>query len=197
VNLSPEKSKLLLHVCCAPDATVAAERLGELYEITLFFENSSLDSEEEFSRRYADLPTVAERLGAKILEAPYDPDAWAEAVKGLEDEPEGGARCLACFRFRLARTAEAAAREGFDFFATTLTVSPHKNAAAINQTGNDVAASAAYLDSDFKKKDGFKRSVELSKALCLYRQNYCGCKYSRMKDKDAPVKPVWLRPAAE
>jgi predicted adenine nucleotide alpha hydrolase (AANH) superfamily ATPase len=125
---------------------------------------------------------VAKKLDAEILEVAYDPEAWSLAMQGLENEPEGGARCIACFRFRLERAAAAAAREGFDAFATTLTVSPHKDAVAINLIGNEAVAGAAYVESDFKKKDGFKRSVEMSKELGLYRQNYCGCVYSRMKN---------------
>ncbi|MDO4285670.1 MAG: epoxyqueuosine reductase QueH [Eubacteriales bacterium] len=134
----------------------------------------------ESGRRFAMHSTTAAKK-ISVLEAPYDPEAFLAMAKGLEQEPEGGARCMACYALRLARTAQAAAEGGYDYFTTTLTISPLKNAARLNEIGQQMAQKygAVYLPSDFKKKNGYKRSTELSAVFGLYRQNYCGCVYSK------------------
>ncbi|MHC4662101.1 MAG: epoxyqueuosine reductase QueH [Planctomycetota bacterium] len=175
-----------MHVCCAPDATVAMERLKSGFDVAVFFENSNIDSCDEFEKRIADLIRLAPQSGAGIIDAPYEPQCWTRCIDGLENEPEGGKRCEACFRFRLERTAAAAARNGYEVIATTLTVSPHKNAELINRIGEETAEihDVRYLPSNFKKQDGFLKSIEISRRLGLYRQNYCGCRYSKPKTEE-------------
>jgi len=172
--------KLLLHVCCGPDVTVALERLPETEKLALFFDNPNIHPFEEFQRRYEAFCKVAEYFGTEIIDSAYDSDEWAEEVKGLEQEPEGGKRCVVCFKYRLKRTAQKAKESGFDTIGSVLTTSPHKDAELINRTGEEIAMAFGlkYLVSNFKKKDGFRRSVELSRELEIYRQNYCGCTYS-------------------
>ncbi len=173
--------KLLLHVCCAPDATVPYLRLKGDYEVVGFFYNPNIDEREEYNRRLDAMKKLSEAWNFPFIEGEYDVESWRKAVKGLEDLPEGDKRCLVCYRLRLEKTAEMAKKLGFDTFATTLTISPHKKADKINAIGRDVSDiyGVEYLESDFKKKDGFKESVRLSKELNLYRQNFCGCSFSR------------------
>ncbi|MBU0518733.1 epoxyqueuosine reductase QueH [bacterium] len=172
--------KLLLHVCCGPDVTVALERLPDLSRLALFFDNPNIHPAEEYQKRYEAFRQVAEYFKAEIINSAYDQEVWAEEVKGLEEEPEGGKRCIVCFRYRLRRTAEKAKDLSFDTIGSVLTTSPHKDAELINQTGQAIATEFGlnYLASNFKKQDGFKRSVELSRQIGIYRQNYCGCLYS-------------------
>lgn len=175
-------ARLLLHVCCAPCASYCLEETAHSFRVTALFYNPNLDGEEEFLHRKGELVRYLEatRL-AGLLECPYSPEEFAVASHGLEDEPEGGRRCHACFRLRLMRTAQEAKRGGYDFFATTLTLSPLKNAAKINEIGFVVAAETGveYLPTDFKKRGGYLRSIALSKQYGLYRQNYCGCVFSK------------------
>ncbi len=182
-NLSrlDNRPKLLLHACCAPCASSVIERLKEFFDITLFFYNPNMDSKQEYFLRAEELKRLAEYFGIKYYIADYVSGEFLDAVKGLEREIEGGARCVRCFELRLNKTAEHTKNNGFDFFATTLTVSPLKNADNLNKIGQFVGEKAGvkYLPSDFKKKNGYIRSIELSKELNLYRQNYCGCIFSK------------------
>ncbi len=182
--------RLLLHACCGPCSTHCVHTVREQgYEPVLYFSNSNIDTEEEFERRLAALRDFARAVGVEVLVDPYDPASWRRATAGLESEPEGGARCDRCFLHNLSRAAAKAIELGFDSFTTTLTVSPHKNSPRVFAAGRqaasataspaDGAAAPAFVEIDFKKKDGFLDSVRLAKAYGLYRQNYCGCVYSK------------------
>ena len=177
------RKKLLLHVCCAPCASYVIEYLEKYFDITLFFYNPNITDPEEFNYRLSELQRfVNEREGEnfKIIVPPHNPESFFEMCDGLESEPEGGARCHRCYRQRLRATADEADRGGFDFFTTTLSVSPYKNADKLNYIGMDLenGYDVKYLISDFKKKNGYLRSIELSSIHNLYRQDYCGCVYS-------------------
>lgn len=184
-----EKSSLLLHSCCGPCSTSVIERLIRNYKITVFFYNPNITDEEEYLKRKETQLQFIERYNERIdkidsvsfLEGPYDCSPFKAICTGLENEPEGGKRCSECFRLRLEKTAETAKMSGNDLFATTLTVSPHKNCALINKIGMDLAVryGLTYLAEDFKKKAGYQRSIELSKDYGLYRQQFCGCEYSK------------------
>lgn len=167
--------KLLLHCCCGPCAAGVLDRLAG-YEPTLCFINPNIDTAEEYYKRADELVRLSrETIQAPVIVPEYRPDCFYAAVKGLENEPEGGRRCVKCIELRLKMTADLA--DGFDKVTTTLTVSPHKNAALINALGERLTEK--WLYSDFKKKDGFKRSVAVSREHNLYRQNYCGCTFSK------------------
>lgn len=176
---------LLLHACCAPCASYVLEYLSDHFAITLWYYNPNIAPEAEYRFREAELRRLAQQLPAKhpitVLPAPYDPAAFSAAAQGLEQEPEGGARCRACFALRLSAAAEAAAAGGFDYVGTTLSISPLKNAAALNEIGAAAAARAGvqWLYADFKKREGYKRSCQLAEQYGLYRQNYCGCVFSK------------------
>jgi predicted adenine nucleotide alpha hydrolase (AANH) superfamily ATPase len=174
------KPRLLLSACCGCCSTVALERLTADYDITIFFFGDNLDTKEEYTKRLTALKTVnsAMNSGKKMLVKDYDRQSFLSAVSDLLNEKEGGCRCEECFRLRLTETAKVAGQYGFNLFATTLTVSPHKNAELINKIGGNIADAHGlqYLKTDFKQNNGFARSVELSKQLKIYRQNYCGCK---------------------
>ena len=172
--------KILLHTCCGPCASACVPRLqAEGHEVTLFYANSNIDTAEEFERRRAAAQTLADHDGVPLVADAYDHAAWLrEAAAGYENEPEKGARCARCFRFNLARTAAYAAAHGFDAFATSLTVSPHKVSPVIFAQGDAVAA-PLFLHADFKKKEGFRLSVRRAAELGLYRQSYCGCEFSK------------------
>jgi len=172
---------ILIHVCCAGCMSVAIERLKNDYQISLFYSNSNIYPLEEYEQRLADVKKVAEMHQLELLEDPYDETDWLKYVEGLENEPEGGMRCEMCIEYRLNRTGNMAKERKFDLFSSTLTTSPHKNAEFINRTGYEVSEyhGIAFLPLNLKKKDGFKRSVELSKEHKLYRQDYCGCRFSK------------------
>ncbi len=185
------KPALLLHSCCGPCSTAVIERLLGRYELTVFFYNPNITDEDEYRRRLEAQRTVINKNleqgnSVRLIEGEYDPGVFFEYVKGLENEPENGERCTKCFELRMKRTAAEGLRLGYGVFATTLSVSPHKNTERINAAGYAIEAEPEYkdsglvfLDESFKKKDGFKRSIELSKEYGLYRQNYCGCDFSR------------------
>ncbi|MFC1607602.1 epoxyqueuosine reductase QueH [Candidatus Latescibacterota bacterium] len=175
--------KLLLHICCGPCSTTVVERLAEAYDITGFFYNPNLYPEDEYYRRLEAARASLKRFGVTFVEGPYEPDVFRQAVDGYEHEPENGARCPVCYRLRLTKTAEYAAENGFDIMASTLTLGTQKKAVVINPVGHEVAVKAGilFLDGDWKKKDGFRRSIELSREFDLYRQHYCGCEFS-MRD---------------
>ncbi len=173
--------KLLLHCCCAPCSTACLARLTPHFSVTAFFYNPNLE-EEEYAKRKAELLRFLRETGcADVLDCDREAEKFYAAAKGFEREPEGGARCERCFLLRLEKTARAADEGGFDYFATTLTVSPLKNSALINELGESVqsANGAKWLYSDFKKRNGYLESVKLSQKYGLYRQNYCGCVFSR------------------
>lgn len=176
--------KLLLHCCCAPCSTVCFERLKEGFLVTAYFYNPNIDGEEEYEKRRNELKRLCEINGVGLLSEPFSPDEFFKAVKGLENCKERGERCFACYKLRLLRTAEKAKSGGYDCFATTLTLSPLKDSDALNEKGLEAEkeTGAKYLATDFKKRNGFLRSVQLSEEYGLYRQNYCGCVFSKRKD---------------
>lgn len=175
-----EGGRLLLHCCCAPCSSYCLGEVAQRMKVTVLFYNPNLDSEEEYLRRKGELVRFLHETGlADALDCDYAPEQFERIARGYEAEREGGARCERCFRLRLERTAEEAEKGGFDFFATTLTVSPLKNARLINEIGFSLGNRARYLPTDFKKRGGYLRSVELSREYGLYRQDYCGCIYSR------------------
>lgn len=187
--------RLLLHSCCAPCSSYVLEYLAAHFAITVFYENPNISPKEEYAKRLAEQKRLIAALPAPhpvgFLESAYEPERFLEAVRGLENEPEGGARCAVCFRLRLDATARAARDGGFDYFTTTLSVSPHKNAQLLAEIGEACARrwGVPYLAADFKKRGGYLRSIRLSEAYGLYRQNFCGCVFSKRQDNPAPVPP--------
>lgn len=177
-----QKKKLLLHACCAPCATACLERVKDCFDVTVYFYNPNMDTLSEFELRKNELIKLCESLGVKCVIEDYQNQEFLSAVVGFENYPEGGKRCEKCFDLRLNKTAELAKSNGFEYFATTLTVSPLKNAPLINAVGERLGKQFGieYLVTDFKKKGGYQRSIELSKQYGLYRQNYCGCKFSKI-----------------
>ena len=169
--------RLALHVCCGPCAGAVIERLVAEWDVEAVWHNPNIQPAEEHERRLEGMRTVVERTGVPLAVLEYDVEHWRELCQALMDEPEGGARCEVCFRMRLEATAEWALAEGVETIATTLTISPHKDAERINEIGKEVAARhrLRFLMRDFKKRGGFQRSVELSREWALYRQDYCGC----------------------
>ena len=193
-------SKLLLHSCCAPCSSYVLEYLREYFYITVFYYNPNITEDKEYRKRveeqkrligeynrqveeadFSNMHSTANAKRIEVIEGAYEPDCFYELAKGLEKCPEGGERCFKCYALRLEKTAKLAAEQGFDCFTTTLSISPLKNAHKLNKIGEELGEKYGvfFLPSDFKKKDGYKRSIELSKQFDLYRQNYCGCIYSR------------------
>lgn len=172
--------RLLLHACCAPCSSACLERLKEYFRTTVLFYNPNIEDEEYFKRKDELVRLINATGWAHIEDCDHDTGEFYDRIKGLENCTEGGERCLKCFELRLEKTAERAAKQGYDYFATTLTLSPLKNAEAINSIGYALAEKhkIAWLPSDFKKRNGYLRSLQLSKQYGLYRQNYCGCVYS-------------------
>lgn len=178
------KKKILLHSCCGPCSTVCIERLIDDYDVTVFYYNPNIYSREEYEKRKKNEKVVCAHFDVPFIDGDYDEESWLEYIKGLEAEKEGGARCEKCFYYRLEETAKKAKEDGFDIFGTTLTVSPHKSTPVINSVGKKLSEkySVEFLEESFKKKDGYLRSIKLSKELSLYRQNYCGCRFSIRKE---------------
>ena len=182
---------LLLHSCCAPCSSYCLEYLSQYFKITVLYYNPNLFPAGEYERRVSEQKKLVSALPAKypvtLVEMKGEPEEFYSAVKGLEHTGEGGERCFACFRLRLERAARYAKENGFDFFTTTLTISPLKNAQKLNEIGEAVGEKfgVRHLPSDFKKKNGYKRSVELSKVYGLYRQDYCGCVFSKREREEA------------
>ena len=173
---------LLLHSCCAPCSSACLERLKDKFKITVLYYNPNIDEDEEYAKRKAEQIRFLQETGwAEILDCDHDKEAFEEMAKGLEDEPERGKRCYACYALRLNKTAQVAKEKGFPFFCTTLSLSPYKNAEWLNELGEKIGGryEVNYLISDFKKKGGYARSIELSKEYGLYRQDFCGCKFSK------------------
>lgn len=185
LDKSGVKKSLLLHSCCAPCSSSCIERLKDYFNLTIYFYNPNLDSEEEYLLRLKEQVRLCELLDIDYLLEDYNNSDFISVAKGYESYFEGGARCERCFNLRLNKTAEKAKEKGFDYFATTLTVSPLKNAQKINQIGLEIEKKVGvnFLPTDFKKKGGYSRSIELSKEYNLYRQNYCGCVYSKERAK--------------
>lgn len=184
-----KKPVLLLQCCCAPCSSAVLERLKEHFKLKIYFYNPNIYPEAEYKKRLVQFDKLLEKAdfpnGIEAVEAQYNPDEFYSAVKGLENEREGGARCTECFKLRLSETARKAKEIGADYFCTTLTVSPHKNSQLLNEIGAEVGEryGVKFLPSDFKKKEGYKRSTQLSEEYGLYRQNYCGCEYSMWFNK--------------
>lgn len=174
------KKKLLLHTCCAPCSTHCVKELLKEYDVVMYFYNPNVHPYGEYVRRFEEAQKVGDNLGVELVEGEYDVDEWLGHIAGFEEEPEGGRRCGICFSMRLGKSAEYAKKNGFDCFTTTLSISPHKNSEMINKLGEELAKrhGVAWVHSDFKKKDGFRKSTEMSKKMGLYRQKYCGCFYS-------------------
>ena len=177
--------RLLLHSCCAPCSSYVLEYLSRYFDITVFYYNPNIAPAEEFYRRVGEQKRLIQEMPlahpVTFLEGEYDPAAFTAIAKGHEDDPEGGDRCTACYRLRLEAAAKTAARLDFDYFTTTLSISPLKDAQRLNTIGGQLAAQyrIPYLYSDFKKKEGYKRSCILATQYGLYRQDYCGCVYSK------------------
>lgn len=176
--------RLLLHSCCAPCSSYVLEYLSRYFEITVFYYNPNIYPPEEFGKRVEEQKRLIAQLPAEhpisFLDGPYEPERFYEMARGLEQVPEGGARCFKCYRLRLTETAEMARAGKYDYFTTTLSISPLKNAEKLNEIGGQLAKDYGvdYLYSDFKKRNGYKRSTELSREYGLYRQDYCGCEFS-------------------
>lgn len=190
------KQKILLHSCCAPCSTAVIERLKDEFEIVIFYYNPNIYPEEEYLKRKTEevryikhLNETDSTIKISMLDCDYESEKFYSAVKGYENEREGGARCALCFKLRLEETAKKAKELGFDVFGTTLTVSPHKNAELINSIGLGIEKefNIKFLISNFKKQNGYKRSIELSKENNIYRQNYCGCEFAlKIQKAEAP-----------
>lgn len=178
--------KILLNICCAPDATYPYTVLADEFEVIGYFYNPNIDTVKEERKRFNETKKVAAHFGFRLIQDccnEHDRKQWRDFVKGLESIPEGGTRCFKCLVFRMKKTAEKAKALNIPVFTTTLTVSPHKNATLINFIGNNLAGELGleYLETNFKKQDGFKKTLEYSRQLNLYRQNYCGCEFSKKK----------------
>ena len=180
-SFNDEKKKLLLHACCAPCSSACLERLKDFFDVTVFFYNPNIEGEEYLKRKNELIRFIGETGWADILECGHDTAPFYSAVSGYENCAEGGERCAICFKLRLEETAKTAAEGVYDFFGTTLTVSPLKDAPLINSIGKELAEKygVKWLFSDFKKENGYLRSLQLSKEHSLYRQNYCGCVFSQ------------------
>lgn len=180
---------LLLHSCCAPCSSYVLEYLTQFFSITIYYYNPNISDEEEYFRRIKEQQRLLRELPVKnpihFLQGNYEPDRFYQLARGLEQSLEGGERCFRCYELRLEETAKLAKEQGFDFFTTTLSISPHKNASKLNEIGEMLSQKydTPYLYSDFKKKNGYKRSIELSKEYQLYRQDYCGCIYSKISSE--------------
>ncbi len=179
------RPSLLLHACCAPCSSYVLEYLSRYFDITLYFYNPNISPKEENDFRYSELIRLTKDMelsdAVKVIEGAYEPEEFYKLSRGFEDLPEGGARCKKCYALRLDKAARLASEKGFDFYTTTLSISPYKNADWLNEIGQEKGElyGVRYLISDFKKKNGYKRSCELSAEYGLYRQNYCGCEFSK------------------
>ena len=186
IKASGKHPKLLLHVCCAPCSSYVLQYLSEIFDITLYFYNPNITPKEENDFRAEELSRLCREMplakAPKIIVEDYEPEMFYNAVRGMEHLPEGEARCAVCYRLRLEKTADKAKELGCDYFTTTLSISPYKRADWLNAIGGELACKfgVPYLFSDFKKKNGYKISCELSREYNLYRQDYCGCEFSKV-----------------
>lgn len=187
--------RVLLHSCCGPCSSSVLEYITQYFDVTLLWYNPNLYPKEEFDRRFKTQVELIEKMGladkVDILAEPWKSEDYYRRIKGLEDEPEGGKRCAECFRLRLLETARLAKHYGYDYFCTTLTLSRHKDAVLINSIGEEIARATgvSWLPSDFKKRNGENRSIELSEQYGLYRQLYCGCEFSLRKREETAKAP--------
>ena len=187
--------RVLLHSCCGPCSSAVLEYITQYFDVTLLWYNPNLYPKEEFDRRFRTQVELIEKMGladkVDILAEPWKSEDYYRRVKGLENEPEGGKRCAECFRLRLLETARLAKHYGYDYFCTTLTLSRHKDAVLINTIGEEIAKAVGvgWLPSDFKKRNGENRSIELSEQYGLYRQLYCGCEFSLRKREETAKAP--------
>ena len=177
------KKRLLLHVCCAPCATAVREILDDGYKLEFFFFNPNIHPQNEYAKRLKEVKKLAKRFAIKVREGKNNHEQWLSSVSGHENEQEGGERCEKCFLYRLQETSSFSKKSGFPIFATTLSISPHKDTEKINRSGRKAGESSGleFLESDFKQNDSFSKSIELSKKMGLYRQKYCGCEFSIKK----------------
>jgi len=187
--MSDFKPSLLLHVCCAPCAAQVIRELEDEFDLTVFFYNPNIHPRKEYLKRAGELIKYCQRYNIDYVEYFYDPENWFKATRGLENEPEGRKRCEICFWLRLDKTANYAETHGYDFFASTLSISPHKNSEVINRVGEEIANDygVRFLARDFKKNDGYKKSCQISKEEGFYRQQYCGCIYS-LRERELEIK---------
>lgn len=206
-HMNQKPPRLLLHSCCAPCSSYVLEYLSEYMEITVFYYNPNISPEKEYRARVEEQKRLIGSMPCfypvHFLEGNYQPEAFYAAVKGHEEDREGGERCFLCYELRLREAAELAKAGGFDYFTTTLSISPLKNAAKLNEIGGRLSAEygAAYLYSDFKKRNGYQRSIELSREYKLYRQDYCGCAYSKKqrelsREEDSSLPDFFLLDSA-
>lgn len=196
LKASERRPSLLLHACCAPCSSYVLEYLSKYFQITLFFYNPNISPREEYDARYAELRRLVRETGLEgevdFVDSDYEPQRFFEIARGLEELPEGGERCRKCYALRLEKTASAAQSGGFDYFTTTLSISPHKRADWLCEIGEELSLryGVSYLFSDFKKRGGYLRSCQLSELYGLYRQDFCGCVYSKIaRDKQKECKP--------
>lgn len=194
LNNLKRKEKLLLHACCAPCSSYVLEILSKYFDITILYYNPNITSKEEYDKRYDELQRFISEIefenSVNTLNIEYNNQEFFDAVKGLEKEQEGGKRCFACYKLRIEKTALLAKKLGYDYFTTTLSISPYKNASYINEIGENLENNIGikYLYADFKKQNGYKRSIELSRQYNLYRQDYCGCIFSKIERKKLTIK---------
>ena len=184
------KLKILLHACCAPCVTVPVKRLSEKFITDVLFYNPNISPREEYGLREQEIIELGRRWKFPVRSGPYDHENWKKLVHGMENEPERGKRCQICIRMRLKQTAVLAKAGEYSLFTTTLTLSPLKDAAMIHRIGLEIAEQTGigFLASDFKKQDGFRQSIEYGRLENLYRQDYCGCQYSRRKGRENPAR---------
>ncbi|MCQ2399295.1 MAG: epoxyqueuosine reductase QueH [Clostridia bacterium] len=181
------KPKLLLHACCAPCSTACLEALTDVFDVTVYYYNPNISPKAEYEKRVEEIKRFCSLKNIKVIEERYVPNEFDDAVKGLENEKEGGARCFKCYALRLDETARFAKENGYEYFCSTLSVSPYKNAEKLNEIGEELSKKygVKHLPNDFKKGDGYLRSIRLSEEYGLYRQNFCGCVYSKKNGEDA------------
>ena len=188
IEQSEGRKKLLLHVCCAPCSSYCLEYLTQYFDVTVYFSNSNIDDCSEYEKRKKEEMRLISQMCPQVnfVEGRYDPDYFHELVKGRENDPERGERCGICFAMRLDEAAGYASENGYEYFTTTLSISPLKDEQRLCEIGEKAAKkhNVKYLPSDFKKKGGYQRSIELSREYGLYRQDYCGCSFSRKKEKE-------------
>ncbi len=188
-----KKNRLLLHACCAPCSSAVLERIAKYFDITILYYNPNITEKEEYEKRLYEIQRFIKELhldNVKVLPGRYHPKEFFDIAKGLEQEKERGKRCYKCYKLRLEETAKVAEELGFDYFTTTLSISPYKNSKWLNEIGQDLnnKYTPTYLYADFKKKNGYKRSIELSKKFGLYRQDYCGCIYSKKEREQTKLE---------
>lgn len=194
VNSGSKIPRLFLHSCCAPCSSYVLEYLSQYFEITVFFYNPNISPEEEYTKRAEELIRLSNEMNfvhpVRVEVGPYEPERFYKMAKGMERIPEGGERCFGCYRLRMEEAAQRAKEGRYDYFTTTLSISPLKNAGKINEIGEELAEiyHVNHLPSDFKKKNGYKRSIELSHEYGLYRQHYCGCIFSKREQEEKKLE---------